>query len=163
MTLLRETHPEARGVLEGSIGYAVLDMKVTKIPVFAAGGGLGVIMDRRNGVRSYVKISRFEVGGSLGAQAFKVIDFFDDESLLERAISGAGHFDAGAEAAAGSASAEGQVTTSTKGYRAFKVAAGRAVATVTIRVARARPFETQINCLLGLSHQMCGRCSGQVI
>lgn len=137
---LLDTRPEARDVLDTSIGYAVIDMTVTKIPMVGAGGGLGVVMDKRTDTRSYTKVSRFEVGGGLGAQKYKVIVFFSDEALLERAISGAWHFEAGAEAAAGDAAAEGQLKKKDERYRAFKIAESGAVATVTIRVARATPY-----------------------
>ncbi len=140
---LLETRPEAQEALDQAVGYAVVDMAVTKIPVFGGGGGLGVIVDKRTGRSSYVKVSRFEVGGGLGAQKFKAIVFFDDEKLLDRAISGGWHFEGGAEAAAGSAGTEGKLTSTDKGYRAFKIVEGGAVATVTIRLARATPYLKQ--------------------
>jgi hypothetical protein len=140
---LLETRPEAREALDQAVGYAVVDMKVTKIPVFGAGGGFAVIVDRRAGNHSYAKVSRFEVGGGLGAQKFKVVVFFEDEKLLDRAIKGAWHFEAGAEASAGSASSEGKITRTDKGYRAFRIVEGGAAATVTIRLARATPYLKQ--------------------
>ncbi|NCF62970.1 MAG: hypothetical protein GWP58_08975 [Gammaproteobacteria bacterium] len=140
---LLEKHPEAQEALELALGYVVIDLTATKIPVFGAGGGSGVIVDKRSGRKSYVKVSRFEVGGGLGAQKYKVIVFFEDEKLLDRAIKGAWHFEAGAEVAAGSSGSEGKVTPTDKGYRAFKIVEGGAVATVTIRVARATPYLKQ--------------------
>jgi hypothetical protein len=137
---LSGTEPEAGAALEKSIGYAVIDMTVTKIPVIGAGAGLGVIIDKSTGTHTYIKVTRFEVGGGWGAQKFKVIIFFFDEVLLKRASSGAWHFEAGAEASAGTASTEGTVTTSDAGYRAFKIVESGAVATVTIRAAYAQPY-----------------------
>ena len=138
-TLLK-MEPEAQAALDKSLGYAVIDMKVTKIPVFGAGGGLGVIVDKETGAHSYIKVSRFEVGGGLGAQQYKVIIFFYDKKLLERAVAGAWHFEAGAEATAGTTGTEGRVTAGDEGYRAFKIAEGGAAATVTIRAAYAEPY-----------------------
>jgi len=132
--------PEARDVLDRSVGYLVIDMKVTKVPVFGAGKGFGVVVDRRTGIRTYLKVSRFEVGGGLGAQAFKVVVVFEDDKLLEKAAGGAWHYEAGAEMAAGSASAEGTVQKKTKGFKAYRIAEGGAAATVTVKVARAKPF-----------------------
>lgn len=134
--------PEAGDVLDRSVGYLVIDMKVTKVPVFGAGKGFGVVVDRRAGSRSYLKVSRFEVGGGLGAQAFKVVVVFEDEKLLEKAAGGAWHYEAGAELAAGSASAEGAVQKKPGGFKAYRIAEGGAAATVTVRVARAKPFLT---------------------
>ncbi|MDH5256114.1 MAG: hypothetical protein OEW72_09390, partial [Gammaproteobacteria bacterium] len=132
--------PEAGDLLDRSVGYLVIDMKVTKVPVLGAGKGYGVVVDRRVGTRSYLKVSRFDVGGGLGAQAFKVVVVFDDDKLLEKAAGGAWHYEAGAEFAAGSTSAEGPVQKQPKGFKAYRIAEGGAAATVTVRVARAKPF-----------------------
>jgi hypothetical protein len=138
---LLETRPEASELLEECSGYAVIKMRVTKIPIVGAGGGYGVVQDERSGARSYIRVSQFEVGGGLGAQQFKVIIFFSDATLLDRALAGAWHFDAAAEASAGDQVAEGQVkSTDDDGYRAFKIGESGAVATATIRAARAKPY-----------------------
>ena len=137
---LLETEPDAQGALDKSLGYTVIDMTVTKIPMIGAGGGFGVVVDKGNGTHSYIKVSRFEVGGGLGGQQFKVIIFFYDKKLLERAVAGAWHFEAGAEATAGKTGTEGKVAASDQGYRAFKIAEGGAAATVTIRAAYAEPY-----------------------
>jgi len=137
---LLETRPGASELLEQCLGYAVIKMQVTKIPVFGAGGGYGVVKDERTGVRSYIKVSRFELGGGLGAQVYKVVIFFSDEKLLARAIAGTWHFDAGAEAGAGDTAIEGNVNSAEEGYRAFKIAESGAAATVTVRIARGTPY-----------------------
>lgn len=137
---LLEVQPTARHVLDRSVGYLVIDMNVAKIPVFGAGNGLGVVVDRRTDTRAYLEVTRFEIGGGWGAQQFKVIVVFDDAKLLDRAKSGGWHYEAGAELAAGSSTADGTVQKATKGFQAYRLAEGGAVATVTVRVARARPF-----------------------
>jgi lipid-binding SYLF domain-containing protein len=137
---LLETRPQLQEVFDKSVGYVVVDMTVTKIPWFGAGGGFGVVVNKRTNTRSYIKVSRFEVGGGVGAQKFKVIIVFNEAKLLDRVATGAWHYEAGAEAAVGSASAEGAVTKSTKGYQAFKLLEGGAAVTVTVRAARAKPY-----------------------
>jgi lipid-binding SYLF domain-containing protein len=137
---LLETRPETSELLEQCVGYAVINMQVTKIPVFGAGGGYGVVRDQNSDAHSYIKVSRFEVGGGLGTQKFKVIIFFSDEKLLNRALSGSWHFEAGAEAVAGESSIEDNLNKSGEGYSAFRIGESGAVATVTIRVARATPY-----------------------
>jgi len=137
---LLETKPQSREVLDRSLGYIVIDMKVTKIPMVGAGSGLGVVVDRRTNTRSYLKVSRFEVGGGLGAQKFKAIIVFDDGKLLERAAAGTWRYDAGAELAAGTASSDGSMQAAPKGFQAYRLVEGGALATVTVRVARARPY-----------------------
>ena len=137
---LLETKPQSREVLDRSLGYIVIDMKVTKIPMVGAGSGLGVVVDRRTNTRSYLKVSRFEVGGGLGAQKFKAIVVFDDGKLLERAAAGTWRYDAGAELAAGTAGSDGSMQAAPKGFHAYRLVEGGALASVTVRVARARPY-----------------------
>lgn len=138
-TLLADT-PGARDVLEQSPGYMVVDMKVTKVPVFGAGKGFAVVVDRRVDRRSYLAVSRFEVGGGLGAQAFKVIVVFTDARLLDKAAGGAWHYEAGADLVAGGGSSEGPAQENPKGFHAYRISDRGAAATVTVRVARGKPF-----------------------
>ena len=136
---LLEKQPEVSTVLEQSAGYAVADMSHTKVPVFGAGKGFGVVIDKRSNARTYVEVSQFEVGGGLGVQTFKAVVLFENEGLLEQAMKGFWHFDAGAEATAGDSSADGSISTR-KGYRAYKISEGGAIATLTIKAVRAKPF-----------------------
>lgn len=137
---LQATTAQSKDVIEQSLGYMVIDLKVTKIPVFGAGKGYAVVVDRRTDSRSYLEVSRFEIGGGLGAQAFKVVVVFSDAKLLEKAAGGAWRYEAGAELAAGSAGAEGSAQKDQKGFKAYRIAESGAAATVTVRVARAKPF-----------------------
>lgn len=137
---LLETRADIQDVLDRSIGYVVVDMSLTKIPMIGAGKGLGVVIDKRTGTRSYIKVSRFDVGGGIGAQKFKMVIVFDDGELLDRVVSGAWHYEAGAEAGVGSETTEGTARATTRGYQAFKLVDSGAVATVTVRVAYAKPY-----------------------
>jgi hypothetical protein len=138
-TLLATT-PKAREVLDQSLGYMVIDIKVTKIPVFGAGKGYAVVVDRRTDSRSYLQVSRFEIGGGLGAPAFKVIGIFTDPTQLEKAAGGGWRYEAGTELAAGSAGNEGSAQKQTKGFQSYRISESGAAATVTVRVARAKPL-----------------------
>jgi lipid-binding SYLF domain-containing protein len=137
---LLEVQPAARDVLDRSLGYLVIDMKVTKIPVFGAGNGLGVVVDRRNNTRTYLKVTRFDIGGGWGAQHFKVVLVFDEREPMDRAKSGAWHYEAGAELAAGTTGSDGTMPKASKGFQTYRLAEGGAAATVTLRMARAKPF-----------------------
>lgn len=140
LTRLVELQPDAARALETCVGFVVLDMKTTKIPVIGTGQGFGVVIDRRNDTRSYVQVSRIEVGGGLGAQSYRLVIMFDDKRLLDRAVSGAWHYEAGSQAGLGTAEVDVSAKKDTKGYTAFKLVSGGAVATVTVRLARARPY-----------------------
>jgi hypothetical protein len=144
LAVLRQNDPEFEPALERSLGYSVIDMSVAKIPLIGTGSGAGVVVDKRNDSRMYLKVSRFELGGGFGAQKFKIAITFDDPQLLDRMIRGTWRFHAGAEAAVGSTSSVEGTSDAAKaqaqGYRAFRIVESGAVATVTVRVARTRPW-----------------------
>ena len=140
LSRLVESRPEVKQSLDQAVGVAVADMSVTKIPFVGAGGGTGVIVDRRSNARTYVKVSRFEIGGGMGVQSFKAILLVQDPKLMDEGMSGFWHFDAGADVAAGEKSAEGSVASASRGYQVFRLADSGAIATVTVRSIRARPF-----------------------
>lgn len=139
---LLETKPELQGLLDKSVGYAVVNMTITKIPVIGTGAGYGVVIDKRNNMRSYIQVSQLEVGGGMGAEKFKVLIVFSDEKLVDRAARGTWHYEAGADAVAGSDSAEAGTSKADKdsGYKAFKLSESGACVRVTVRVARAKPY-----------------------
>jgi len=137
---LLDTHPETREVMDRSVGYVVIRLSAAKIPWVGTAAGYGVVVNNRTNTRSYIQVSRFEVGGGYGAQTFKVIIVFEDEKLLNKVAAGTTHFAAGADVAAGTSSVDGAVMTSGKGYKAFRLAEGGAAATVTVRAASSKPY-----------------------
>lgn len=142
ITALLKTKPELQELLDKSVGYAVINMTITKIPVVGTGAGYGVVVDKRTSTRSYIQVSQFEVGGGMGAEKYKVLIVFSDEKLVDRAVRGAWHYEAGADAVAGSDSAETATSQANKdsGYKAFKLSESGACVRVTVRVARAKPY-----------------------
>ncbi|MDH3549651.1 MAG: hypothetical protein OEQ16_09915 [Gammaproteobacteria bacterium] len=137
---LLQVRPEAQEVMDRSVGYVVLKLTATKIPWVGTATGYGVVVKKRTDTRSYIQVSRFEIGGGYGAQTFKVIIAFEDEKRLDRVAAGASHFTAGADVAAGTSSTDGAAAKSGKGYQAFRLAEGGAAATVTVRVAYSKPY-----------------------
>lgn len=135
-----KTKPQFQELLNKAIGYVVVDMTITKIPVVGTGAGYGVVIDKRTGTRSYIRVSQFEVGGGLGAEKFKVLIIFDDAKLLERTAAGTWHYEAGAKAASGSESTEAATSQSDRGYKAFKLSESGMCVRVTVLMARAKPY-----------------------
>ena len=76
------------------------------------------------------------------SKKFKVLIVFSDEKLVDRAARGTWHYEAGADAVAGSDSAEAGTSKADKdsGYKAFKLSESGACVRVTVRVARAKPY-----------------------
>jgi len=139
---LIEQSPELKSVFDDALGYLVADMKVTKVPVVGGGAGKGVVVDQRDGSRKYIQVARFDVGGGWGIRSYKLLMVFTDEKVMKKAASGSWNFEAGAEAAAGTASAEGSTgdVVNTKGFTSYTLSEGGASATVTARVVRVKPY-----------------------
>jgi len=121
--------------IKNAAGYAVINWKVTKIPVVGAGGGNGVIVDTHTGERKYFKVRRFDFGGGWGVKSFKNLLIVNDKAMFQKAMKGGDFtFEAGAEVAAGTKGIDGGsaqlVQTKTKSYMLLD---GGASATVTAR------------------------------
>jgi hypothetical protein len=129
-----EQTPEIEQELEDSIAYAVASMKLTKVPVFGGGGGEAVFIQKKSQQRGYYSVSRFDIGGGMGARAYKVLMMFDSQEIVDKWKTGKWEFRAGAEASAGTASADG--ASGGKGFKVRILSEGGASATLTARVIR---------------------------
>jgi len=133
---LVEQDAELKIEMDKALGYAVGNMKVTKIPVVGAGGGEGVIVDKKTNKRTYFTVSRFDIGGGWGARSYKILILLKTQEALERLQSGTWEYQAGVEASAGTAAAEGSSGDLNKDYSLHVLSEGGASATATARVIR---------------------------
>ena len=133
---LIEKDPELKDDFDASLGYAVANMKVTKVPIFGAGGGEGVYANKETGKRYYFTVSRLDIGGGWGARSYKALVLINDAKVLDRFDGGAWEFQAGVEASAGTAAAEGATGTGNEGFTLHVLSDGGASATATARVIR---------------------------
>lgn len=133
-------NPDLQPVFDNAAGYMVIDAKVTKIPVFGFGRGKGVVLNKNTGKRTYLKVTRADIGGGFGIRAFKVIAVTADENIVAEAEKGKFLFKAGAEAAAGDASAEGAAGNTREGVQIFTLAEGGASVTFTVHVIYLQPY-----------------------
>ena len=130
---LVEQDAKIQAELDQSLGYAVANMKLTKVPVVGAGGGEGVYVDKSTQQRTYFTVSRFDIGGGWGARSFKALLVFNTEDAGERLKGNIWEFQAGAEASAGTASAEGSSSNLNAEFTMHVLSDGGASATVTAR------------------------------
>lgn len=121
--------------LDSSLGYAVANMKVTKVPVVGAGGGEGVFLNKESNKRTYFTVSRLDLGGGWGARSYKVLIVVESPDVMDRLKGGTWEFQAGVEASAGTAAAEGS-SGSNEGFSLHVLSDGGASATATARVIR---------------------------
>ena len=133
---LIERDSKVQSELDASLGYAVANMKVTKVPIVGAGGGEGVIFDKSSQKKTYFTVSRFDLGGGWGARSYKALLIVEAQEVMDRLKDGTWEFQAGAEASAGTASAEGSSSNLAQGFTMHVLSDGGASATVTARVIR---------------------------
>ncbi len=133
---LIEQDPSLQQKLDESLGYAVANMKVTKIPIVGAGGGEGVLINNKTDEHTYFTVSRFDIGGGWGARSYKILLLLETEEMLDRLHGGTWEYQAGVEASAGTASAEGSSGALNEGYTVHVLSDGGASATATARVIR---------------------------
>jgi hypothetical protein len=122
--------------IDRSLGYGVANMKVTKVPIVGAGGGEGVLVDKQTQERIYFTVSRFDIGGGWGARSYKVLLVIEAQEIMDRLKRGAWEFQAGVEASAGTAAAEGAAGARNEGFTMHVLSDGGASATATARVIR---------------------------
>ena len=122
--------------IDDSLGYAVVNMKVTKVPVVGAGGGDGVFVNNETGKRIYLTVSRFDIGGGWGARSYKILLLLETQETLDKLQNGTWEYQAGVEASAGTAAAEGSSGALNEGYTVHILSDGGASATATAQVIR---------------------------
>ena len=101
IALLTSQRPELQGKLDASAGYFVGRVSAVKIPVFGGGYGAGVLYDKDQSTRTYMNISRFDLGVGLGTGAFRVLIVLENREILEKFRSGKWTGGIGAESAVG--------------------------------------------------------------
>lgn len=141
---LSEQSPEVMKELEESVGHAVIEETVLKVPIVGAGVGSGVVVEKATGKRSYLKINRLDLGLGWGAKSFKLIMIFHDLEALRDLADGKFGGGVGAEAAAKAGdvggAAEGSSAQREEGYSLYALTDSGVSATVTIRLMVARPY-----------------------
>ena len=141
---LSEESPEVKKELEESVGHAVLEQKVLKVPMVGAGVGSGIVVEKSTGKRTYLKVNRIDLGMGWGAKSFKLVMIFQDIKALRDLADGKLGGGMGAEAAAKAGdvggAAEGSSGQLKKGYSLFALTDAGVSATATIRLLAARPY-----------------------
>ena len=131
--------PEIQALLDKSVGYAVVSVSATKIPVIGGGYGLALLHDLENDTLTYINVTRFDLGAGVAAARFRVLVIFEDREIMEKFGDGAWHSTVGADSAVGTQTTN-KIATSGDGYSTYYASdTGVALA------ATARLIKTSIN------------------
>lgn len=144
LTRLIKEHPKTEQELAQSVGYAVGEKKVIKVPMVGAGGGAGVVVEKATGKRSYVRIPELQFGAGWGGRSEKLVLIFQDREKLRDLADGKWNAGVEAEAAAkaGDVGAAGGGGTGDlmKGFSTYVLTDAGVSATATIAVLRVQPY-----------------------
>jgi hypothetical protein len=144
---LYKQEPRTREEIAKSVGYAIMNNKITKVPLVGVGAGYGVAINNKTGEKTYIRMARFDLGGGWGARSLRPVAIFQNEGKFKDFIGGTWSATAGAEAAAkvGEAGAAGGAgsgdTASDKGYSLHIITDAGVSATVTVGVIRVTPVK----------------------
>jgi len=141
---LYKQEPKAKEEIAKSVGYVIANNKITKVPIVGVGSGYGVAINIKTGEKTYLKMSRFDVGGGWGARSVRPVLIFQDGKKFRDFIDGKWEAHAGAEAAAkvGESGAAGGAGSGDlpgdKGYSIHMITDAGVSATATAGVIRIR-------------------------
>lgn len=102
-------YDKAKGLYDQAVGWAVFDNTKVAFGV-SGGGGNGVVVNKADGSRTYMKMGTGGVGLGLGVNKYQVVFLFQDEATMTSFIEKGWQADAGATASAGKAAAEAKTT-----------------------------------------------------
>ncbi len=106
---LFEKDAKAKRLFDRAVGYAVFDN--TKVSLgLTGGGGAGVAINKTSGKRTYMKMGTAGLNLGLGVQVYQIVFLFEDGETLTNFIDKGWEADASANAVAGTAGANAEVT-----------------------------------------------------
>lgn len=143
---LEKQEPGALAALNSSVGYVVMNNKITKVPVFGVGSGYGVAVRTDRGERTYLRMGRFDIGGGWGARSVRPVLIFRDLKKFDEFIDGkwSAHFGAEATAKAGEEGVAGGAGVGERmdtGYSVHLITDVGVSATVTAGLIRVKPLK----------------------
>lgn len=141
---VQKLHPNTTEELAAAVGYVIMNNKLTKIPIVGVGGGYGVGVDKRSGERTYLKMSRFDIGAGWGARSVRPVLIFHDSTKFAKYVDG--EFDAsiGAEASAkvgesgAAGGGAGEPANKDLGYTSYLITDTGVSATASLAIVRVK-------------------------
>jgi lipid-binding SYLF domain-containing protein len=100
-------NPELQQSINDSAGYFVAKVSAANVAVIGGGQGIGVLVDRQSGERSYLNVKRFDLGAGLGVRYYRALVIIETPEVLEDIRRGRSFKAAGADITAGTAGTAG--------------------------------------------------------
>jgi len=80
---LYKLKPETKEIIEKAEGYAVFDATGVYVVLYVGIAGRGVVIDKSNGVATYMTMGRAGTGPGVGYEKFRSILVFKDRKLMD--------------------------------------------------------------------------------
>jgi len=127
--------PALKTGIDASAGYFAGRVGSTKLPLLGGGYGLGVVFDKTDASRTYLNVTRFDLGAGLGAGSYRVLVIFETREALENFVKNGWQSGIGAESRMGQRGKSAVVGLGT-GFTAYAVADSGSALTATARLIR---------------------------
>jgi hypothetical protein len=134
IALLIEQDPEFAEALEGSAGYFTSRISSATVAVVGRGHGIGVLVDKHTGDRTYLNFKRTDLGAGLALQKYRFLVLAEDAEALQNLPSTKRLSGLGADMSAGEKGAKGVYNSA--GYRIYTISESGASVAATARVAK---------------------------
>ena len=83
IALMLEQEPGIRQELDEAAGYFVARVSAANLALIGGGQGIGVLVDKQSGDRTYLNVKRFDLGAGLGVRYHRVLLVIRDQEKLE--------------------------------------------------------------------------------
>ena len=97
---LYELQPSAKTAINKSAGYAVFSNFGLKILVLGSGKGEGMVVNKKTGKETFMKMLELQAGLGIGIKRFRVVFVFENEDVLNEFINSGWEFGGQTTAAA---------------------------------------------------------------
>ena len=134
IAMLIERDPEFTAALEQSAGYFTSVISSATVAVVGGGYGIGVLVDKQTGNRTYLNFKRTDLGAGLAMQKYRFLVLAEDGEALETICSGKYLGSLVADISAGEKGGRGAYNRA--GYRVFTISESGASIAATARLTK---------------------------
>ena len=131
---LIQSDPEFAEALEESAGYFTTIISSATVAVVGGGRGIGVLVDKHKGERTYLNFKRADLGAGLAMQKYRILVLAEDAEAVENIRNGQRISGLVADMSAGEKGGRGVYNRA--GYRTFSISESGAAVVATARLAK---------------------------
>ena len=97
---LYDRYPQAKSIIDNSVGYGVFSDVNTQLLYFGTGNGYGVVTDNSDGAKTYMRMGEASAGLGVALKDFREVIVFNDQEAFTNFVTEGWNIGAGAGAEA---------------------------------------------------------------